>query len=225
MKTKNKKSEAFVKIVGMEFEDSLSYIKESRKFIYFCIYLFLVFVVFGFVFADYLSPYINKLLQELLKEFDNLRWYEYILKIFLNNLEVSIYSLIPFLSIIKIASSGILAALAGIVFMPILFLTGIIPVAFDATNAITLGYVFARAYDISGFSDFWRILPHGIFELPAVFISLGLGLKLSLFLFSKNPKKEFLIRLENSIRVLFFVIVPLLIIAAIIEGLLIAILG
>jgi len=37
-----------------------------------------------------------------------------------------------------------------------------------------------------GFLSLWRLLPHGIFELPAVFISLGMGLKIGMFIFQKK---------------------------------------
>jgi len=36
---------------------------------------------------------------------------------------------------------------------------------------------------IEGYGILWRLVPHGIFELPAVFISLGLGIKLGTFIF------------------------------------------
>ena len=64
----------------------------------------------------------------------------------------------------------------------------------------------------------WRIFPHGIFELPAVFISLGLGLKLGTFIFQRNKLKAFAEFFWNSLRVFLFIVLPLLIIAAIIEG-------
>jgi stage II sporulation protein M len=92
-------------------------------------------------------------------------------------------------------------------------------------NGAVLGYVFSRVYVLYGASDFWRILPHGIFELPAIFIALGLGVKLGFFIFSGNIKQEFLRRFYYSFLVFLFVVVPLLIIAAIIEGLLITIIG
>ncbi|HJX50295.1 MAG TPA: stage II sporulation protein M, partial [Candidatus Nanoarchaeia archaeon] len=66
-----------------------------------------------------------------------------------------------------------------------------------------------------------RLLPHGIFEFPAIILALATGIRLGLFWFSDNKKKEFVKRVEGSLRVFLFVILPLLIIAAIIEGFLI----
>jgi stage II sporulation protein M len=89
------------------------------------------------------------------------------------------------------------------------------------SNGIILGYVMKGVWIDSGISNFWRIFPHGIFELPAVFISLALGLKLGMFVFSKNPGREFLSRLKNSFIIFVVVVLPLLLVAAIIEGILI----
>jgi stage II sporulation protein M len=63
-----------------------------------------------------------------------------------------------------------------------------------------------------------NLLPHGIFELPAIFISFGMGLKFGTFLFYKEKMKKFAEFFSNSLRVFVFVILPLLVIAAIIEG-------
>ena len=75
----------------------------------------------------------------------------------------------------------------------------------------------------AGFFEMWRLLPHGIFELPAVFISLGLGIRLGTTLFNRNVKnidKEIFRRLRNSFKVFIFIVLPLLVVAAIIEGVL-----
>ena len=100
-------------------------------------------------------------------------------------------------------------------------LLGLIPIFYSITNGVILGYVFSKIYNLSGFSEFWRILPHGIFELPAIIISMALGLKLGLFFYSSNTWKEFKQRVMGSFRTFIFVVIPLLVIAALIEGLLI----
>ena len=55
---------------------------------------------------------------------------------------------------------------------------GIFPIITTISNGVILGYVLKRTAESVGVIEFWRLFPHGIFELPAVFISLGLGLKL-----------------------------------------------
>jgi uncharacterized membrane protein SpoIIM required for sporulation len=60
--------------------------------------------------------------------------------------------------------------------------------------------------------------------LPAIFVSFGLGIKFGTFIFYKEKMKHFGEFFINSLRVFIFVVLPLLIIAAIIEGSLISIL-
>jgi stage II sporulation protein M len=85
-----------------------------------------------------------------------------------------------------------------------------------------VGYVYSKAASVGGYGIIWQLLPHGIFELPAIFISLGLGVKLGMFVFEKDKKKAFIERLRKSFFVFLTIVLPLLVIAAIIEGLLIS---
>ena len=96
---------------------------------------------------------------------------------------------------------------------------------FAILNGYLVGFVASMAVGSGGVIVLWRILPHGIFELPAVFISLGLGLKFGTFIFQKKILESFRRFLWNSLRVFLLIVLPLLIIAAIIEGCLIFIAG
>jgi stage II sporulation protein M len=95
---------------------------------------------------------------------------------------------------------------------------GIFPVIAAVANGYLLGFVAETTAEEAGIFILWRIFPHGIFELPALFISLGLGLKIGTFIFKKNKLKTLAIYLLKSIKVFFYIVVPLLIIAALIEG-------
>jgi len=101
---------------------------------------------------------------------------------------------------------------------------GLMPVINALVNGAILGYVLALASAEAGYGVIFNLLPHGIFELPAIFISLGLGARWGMFVFSGkgNRKKEFSKRFYGSMKVFFTIVLPLLIIAAIIEGILIA---
>ena len=132
---------------------ALKYILESKKYIFAIIFVFFTFVLIGFFFPDKFS-FLDEQLKELINKTVGLKGIELIEFIFFNN--------------IKSAFFGIIAGI---------FL-GIIPIFTSILNGAVLGYVFAKVYQVSGFSEFWRILPHGIFELPAVFIALGIGLRL-----------------------------------------------
>jgi stage II sporulation protein M len=177
----------------------LAYLKESRNYFYLVIGLFAASTLIGFVFFKNLQ-FIDDILKKILEQITGMNIFEIIEFIFFNNLNASFYGL-----------------LLGIFF-------GIFPLITILGNGIILGYVLRKTWEMAGFSEFWRILPHGIFELPAIFISLGLGIKLGMSLFSKNrwPKLKF--RLYESSIVFIFLIVPLLIFAAIIEGVLIMVL-
>jgi stage II sporulation protein M len=96
---------------------------------------------------------------------------------------------------------------------------GIFPLLIAMFNGYVLGFVANESVKANGVLILWKLFPHGIFELPAVFISLGLGIVLASKLFKKKGKlaKDFI----EIIRIFLFVVVPLLVIAAIIEGTLI----
>jgi stage II sporulation protein M len=105
------------------------------------------------------------------------------------------------------------------------FILGIFPLITIIVNGYLLGFVSSMAVGVeSGFS-LLKLLPHGIFEIPAIVLSLGIGLKLGTFPFKKNPRKTLKKYLTNSIRVFFLVVLPLLVLAGIIEGSLIFLLN
>jgi stage II sporulation protein M len=117
--------------------------------------------------------------------------------------------------------NNLLVSFLGIIFGIIL---GIVPIMLIITNGYVVGYVARISVEVQGFAVLWKLVPHGIFELPAIFISLGIGLKLASSLFSKEADKVFINRLKLAIKTFFLLILPLLLIAAIIEGCLIGLL-
>lgn len=178
------------------YHDAWKYICESRAFIYITIILFICSGIFGFVFSEQIS-FINFFLKELVKKTADMATGELIVFIFLNNMQSSLYGLIFGIAL------------------------GIFPIIVVILNGAVVGYVLHMSWLYSGASEFWRLFPHGVFELPALFISLGLGLRLGLFVFSRHKKKVLLERLRASVLVFLLIVIPLLVIAAIIEGILI----
>ena len=249
--------------------EAIKYLKETKKEIYLIILLFLFSAIVGFLLRNRLS-FIESFLQQILNKTLNYNYAEITFFILQNNLQ-----------------SAFIALIFGIFF-------GIFPILNASINGLIVGFVLARASATIGLQAFWRLLPHGIFELPAIFISLGIGLKLGsstltvyfkkyennntmkiigigliiicsigllifgssmnlslnsiinqkigtmlklmlffgsmiliipfllLFIFSdKKTYNKFKNNLYNSINVFFIIVLPLLIIAAIIEGLLI----
>lgn len=185
-----------------EYKKSWRYIKESKNFIYVAIGIF----VASFILAFFVHPseallnYIFEFIQELLEKTQGMSVGELVGFIFLNNFKSSFFGMVFGIAL------GIFPALALI------------------ANGYILGFVSSLTVAEYGVLSLWRLLPHGIFELPAIFISLGLGLKLGSFVFQKKKQESFRSFLSNSLRVFLFIVVPLLIIAGIIEGILISIL-
>ena len=99
---------------------------------------------------------------------------------------------------------------------------GVFPAISAISNGYMLGFVSLVSVKAGWFLTLWKLFPHGIFELPAVFISLGLGIKMGTFIFQKKKIKSFVDYFIKSLKVFLLIIIPLLIIAGIIEGTLMA---
>jgi len=192
-KKRKKRSEGYFK---RNYSESWNYIKESKNFIYIIIGLFLIFILIGFFIPvpKNLLEQILKFIQELFEKTQGMNVRELISFIFLNNLK-----------------SSFMGMIFGFVF-------GIFPLISTISNGYLLGFVSSISVESQGISILLRLFPHGIFELPALFISLGLGLKFGTFIFQKEKFNSFRRYFYNSLRVFFFIVLPLLIIAAIIEG-------
>ncbi len=191
-KIKNKRRNFFAR----QYSECWSYLKSSRNFIYAIIGIF-----FGFSLVSFFLPVpnsivlqISKFIEEILSRTEGMNQFELIKFIFLNNLQSSF---------------------TGMLFGVFL---GIFPIAAVILNGYILGFVANISVKSEGFLVLWRLFPHGIFELPAVFISLGLGLRFGTFVFQKNKAESFREYLWNSLKCFLFIIFPLLVIAAIIEG-------
>jgi len=168
------------------FEESISYLKESMIYFYIVVGLFLFSALIGFMFPENFV-FFDELLKELAEKTTGLGHGELTWFIFQNNVLSSFFGLI-----------------FG-VFLGIFSLMGIL------VNGLLLGYVYAKASAISGLGVIWMLVPHGIFELPAVFISLGLGIKFgiesvrSYFIeYGKNEKMKIL----GLISLILFFTVP-----------------
>ena len=107
-------------------------------------------------------------------------------------------------------------------------LLGILPLIMIFFNGYLLGFISNKVTQAYNFGVLWRLLPHGIFEIPAIIISLGLGVRIGVSLIStdfKQIKKNLLYHIENSLIVFLFVVFPLLLIAALIEAALMVFVG
>ena len=183
-----------------EYQNSLNFLKESKKFIWIVIGLFLAFALIGFFIPvpDVISKQIFEFIKEILGKTENMSQGQLIKFIFLNNIQGSFL---------------------GMVFGVFL---GIFPVISATANGYLLGFVANFVIQENGIFSLWRIFPHGIFELPAVFISFALGLRIGASLFNKKRFRKFNENFVSCLKVFVLIVIPLLIIAAIIEGTLIS---
>jgi stage II sporulation protein M len=165
--------------------------------------IFLISLFLGIILPapGFIEDKIRLLIESLAKQTENMNLSELIFFIFKNNLTVSIIGIV-----------------FGIFF-------GFVPLLLAISNGFVLGYVIKTVLSklgfLSGLVSLWKLFPHGIFELPAVIISLGVGLGLGMSFISylnKNSLRGYSSKILSALKILFFVVLPLLIIAAIIEG-------
>jgi len=194
------KKTSFLGLFENKINLSLNYIVESKNFIYSIIGIFILFALIGFFIPlpQNLTDEILKYFRELIIQTQGFGTFEMILFLFNNN-----------------SVSGFMGLFFG-------FFFGIFPVLNAILNGFVLGFAANYSVTENGFLSLWRLFPHGIFELPAIFISLGLGVKFSTFIFKKKKWDSFREYFEKSFWSYVLVVLPLLVIAAIIEGILIS---
>ncbi len=192
---KNKKKENFLLD---NYKKSWNYIKELKIFIFVIILIFLASLVLGYFYhSEEISLIILKYLEEVLNVSQGFNFLQMTSFIFWNNLQV-----------------GFMGILFGV------FL-GIPSALFTLFNGYVVGFVSSLAVSSSGASSLMGLLPHGIFELPAIFFSFAMGVKLGSFVFYRDKMNKFVYFFKESLRVFLFVVLPLLIVAAIVESFLI----
>lgn len=160
MKKKRKKEKK------SEFRETLDFVAESKIYFFVAIVLFLITIIIGFVFPVFFVDYIIKVIEQLALQTEKMNFIQLFIFIFSNNL--------------KTAFIGVFSGI----------LVGIIPLVILLFNGYVLGFVGNKVVASSGFLVLWRLLPHGVFEIPALILSLGLGLRLGMFLLSAKEKKK-----------------------------------
>lgn len=195
MKNKKRKN-----ILKEEYSKTFLYLRSLKNFIWIIVGIFVLFFLIGLFVPIPLeiSDSIFKYLTELLSKTKNFssysQWFSFI---FINNL-ISSFS----------------SSFGGIIL-------GIYPILSSIINGFLLGFVSKLSIFEEGIFSLWKLLPHGIFELPAIFISFASGLKLGSFIFEKQKIHFLLFFLKNTLRIFIFIVLPLLFFAALIESALI----
>jgi stage II sporulation protein M len=100
-------------------------------------------------------------------------------------------------------------------------IVGIIPTFAISSNGFGLGVLYRQASEASGYSKAaLKILPYGVFEIPALLIAASYGLWLGAMVVRRMRRKESTLlrfQIEHAFRRYFAVVFPLLIVAAAIE--------
>ncbi len=236
-----KKAKKENNFIYKNFLIGLKDLKKIKYYFWFSFFIFFLIFIVGFFLPIFFEEKILDLIKELIKQTETLNVVELIRFIIFNNT--------------KTAFSGIILGI----------ILGVFPLAILVINGYILGFVANKIVISEGILVLWRLLPHGVFEIPAVLISLALGLKLgigimrnSILYYNKktNPlvisttmiismlffpvtffiyafltfkekklRKLFYNNLICSLRIFILIIIPLLVVAGIIEGILIFLLG
>jgi len=178
--------------------ESFRYLKESRNYIFAIAILEVSSIIIGWTFVNELSPFFHEIFHEIIRQYalklaaeQPVTWFDEILKIFIQNLKVSF--------LIEMILGAFL---------------GIMPIVNTIWNGTLIGYVLRLAT----MKGIWFPLFHAPFELTAIWISAGLGLKLGATIcIEKNFWKTLLYRLIHSAVIFLTIPIPLLAVAAIIE--------
>jgi stage II sporulation protein M len=103
--------------------------------------------------------------------------------------------------------AALLSFLCGVVF-------AVIPIIVAFTNGMIIG-IFVPQLSLTKF--ICLILPHGIFEIPAIFIAIAIGIKVGLWPFQVNKWEYLKTQLNHGLMLSIKLILPLLLLASIIE--------
>lgn len=241
MKKKLKKDINNKSSLMRNFKIALSDLKPIKTYFWFSFFLFFFVAVIGLIFPIFFEDNILELIKDLIDKTEGLGFVGLTRFIIFNNVQ-----------------SAFLGMVLGI------FLA-VFPISVIIVNAYVLGFVADKSIAVEGILVLWRLLPHGILEIPAILISVALGIKIGIelmtnciFYYNKkinNLSLSLLILLSiiflpisfivymvislsdnklriklidnliYSFRIFVFIVLPMLIVAGIIEGSLIWLLG
>ncbi len=219
------------------FKTSLRDLKKIKTYFWFSFFLFFLIAFLGSLFPIFFEEQILRLIRNLISQTRGLGPLGLIKFIMYNNMQ-----------------SAFLGMTLGI------FLA-IFPLGIIIINAYVLGFVINKTVAVEGILILWRLLPHGIFEIPAILISVSLGIMIGISLMKDcikshyknisnlnltllvilsiiflpisfiiymaitltktNLRKKFFNNITLSLRIFILIVIPLLVIAGIIEGFLI----
>ena len=133
------------------YTDALKAIAEARNSIFIAMALYCCAIIAGWAYADNLA-FLEEQVKKLAAQFAGKNAIAFIFKIFLHNL------------------------IATYVAMCVVILFGVVPTIIAVFNGLILGWIIATAQERAEINIWMMIIPHGIFEWPAMIIAWGIGL-------------------------------------------------
>ena len=167
MKKEIKQSTKKPNFIYENFKKSLADLKKIKTYFWFSFFLFFIVTFIGMIFPTFFEKQILKLIKNLISQTEGLGPFELIKFIMYNNMQ-----------------SAFLGMILGI------FLA-IFPLGIIIVNAYVLGFVANKTIAIKGVLVLWRLLPHGIFEIPAILISVSLGIMIGISLMKDCIKSHY----------------------------------
>lgn len=165
--------------------------KEYKKELLITVVLFILGILLGLSELIDLS-FITQTIKEKFDAFKDFQGIELFFAIFLNNLQASA-----------------IAYYLGLLF-------AIVPLFIIFANGLIIGLILPLS-EQPLFQTILKLIPHGVFELPAIFLAVALGIRLGTWTVHKNKITYIKEQLTKGTTILLTVIMPLLFVAAIIE--------
>jgi stage II sporulation protein M len=188
-------------MIAMPAEERRAYLKRLSPYLKTSLTIFGSGIVIGLMIVSHFPELADKFESSVVgfvKSFRGLSKLELAAAIFLNN-----------------TLKTVLAILLGSLF-------GIIPAVFLLGNGIALGVIFSLSVQMRGvWLSLLSIVPHGLLELPAVFLGTSIGLMVGsrvMKQFFRPPETTIGSELVQGLRFFITVILPLLFIAALVEA-------
>ncbi|WP_045217453.1 stage II sporulation protein M [Desulfonatronovibrio magnus] len=173
--------------------EALQTIRAARPFILSAVLVYCAAAVAGWVYPGELQ-FMEDQFMELAKRFQDLNFIEFSTRIFMHNLVASYLA------------------------MCFVTLFGIIPMILAAFNGLLLGWFAGWLPEVSWMQLAVMLVPHGMFEWPAMFIAFGVGMWRGMGGMFTGTTLTWWQLWKKANYAYFFVVVPLLFVAAIIEG-------
>ena len=180
-------------IIKTYYLESLESVSEARTCIFIAIALYCCAAFLGWTYADNFS-FLEEQVKRLAAQFAGKSAIAFIFKIFVHNL------------------------IATYVAMCFVVLFGVVPTIVAVINGLLLGWIIANSPGGTTTNIWLMLIPHGIFEWPAMMIAWGVGLWRGAGHRFSGTVSTWKQRWETANKIYFTITMPLLFIAAVIEG-------